>query len=159
MYTTKQVLNAHGRLTIKALFYVKGGSVNGVNVPSGVYEEIGSSQSYNVSFEVKVLFNDALFNAFYRLLFKLGIPTYEATGDDLISKLCSKVKITNYTFDYYEDRIYTYKRVRKEITDSKTGKTKNAYVVEIRRKGKYHDDVKSRYVKKSEIQEHEDRFY
>lgn len=109
MYNTKTILPAHASIRIKVAFELH----DGTN-----HVEFGYSQSVNVAHNYKIMLKEAVINAFYRLNNRLGetlIKGSDSTIDIYIErKIIKDYEILNYTFAYYEDRIYSYKRVNVE---------------------------------------------
>jgi len=140
MYTTKQIFpERRVRLTVKVEFFAKSGMQ---------YIELGSAMSENIRFEEKRTFNDALFNAFYRLAYKLNIFIGETYTEDIVERYFNKVTIKDYVFDYFEDRRYSYKRVN--------NRGKYEYVLKF--DNKIERRFKPNRVKKDSLNRHENTF-
>lgn len=149
MYTTKQLLPARGRLTVKVLFTRRKGynaeretanpqSVNTRQTPDGyvirslegghVDIEIGNAQSVNVKNHFNQMFEEAILNAFYKLNHRIGGTIFNKNNyNQSMREYVEDIQILSYYIDYFEDRIYSYSR-----NTTKSGK--HEYI--IRRKGK-----------------------
>jgi len=138
MYESQAVLEAHGKLTIRVLFVMKG-SFN-------TYIEYGYSQSVNVAKHVKQMFNEAILNAYYKLNYRKEESIFNpktSSDTDEINKYIQEIKILSYHYSYYEDRRYSYKRENRN----------NKYVYVIRRDGEEHDVQKPKYLRKKELED------
>jgi len=113
MYKSKQLISAHGRLKMNVIFTMN-------NKEGSKFVETGYSQSVNVARHHKQMFDEAILNAFYKLNHRRGerIFTKKNYNEDL-REYVKSLQILSYSFDYYEDRRYSYKR------ESRDGKYKN----------------------------------
>jgi len=134
MYTSKQILPAHGQLKVNVIFTF---------FDRASKSEVGYSQSVNVQNNLKQMYQEAVLNAFYKLNHRIGGVIFSNSSADELELNVKKVTLLKTTFSYYEDRIYRYKRV----------KQRGKYVYEIRRKGRVYQYVKPNYLSRKRRQE------
>jgi len=143
MYNSKTILPAHGSIRVKVAFELN---------DSSTHVEFGYSQSNNVEKNYKRMLKEAVINAFYRLNNRLGetlIKNSDSTIDIYIErKIIKNYEIINYTYAYYEDRIYSYKRV--------TVEGENLYL--IKKNNKIIKGVPPNYLKDEKLRKLENEF-
>lgn len=134
MYTSKALLPARARLKVRVFFKFQDHIPAYPDLESRSHVEIGYSQSVNMARHYKQAFNEAILNAFYKLFSRVG--GYFRTGES-IHDFCQRIEIMSHQFDYFEDRLYSYKREKDR---------NKHYTYVIRRKGKIYNRVKGKYV-------------